>query len=267
MPIEVQGGPLTVYSQDQFHELDHEVMGIVFGIHNEFGCLLDELLYRREIANRCREAGIPVERELRVRVTHASFTKVYRIDLVLAHGVIYEVKTADRLSPAHETQAMNYMLLTSTLHAKLINMRPHRVERRFVSTRLTIDSRRSLRIDDRAWRDVNPESRQLRELMVDLGRDWGVFLECNLYRDAITHFFGGENVIDRPIPIFSGDRMIGEQDERLIGQDTAFAVTTLTESTWGMRSHLGRFLEHTRLRHLQWINLNHERIEFVTLSR
>ena len=44
MPIEVQGGPLRLFSQDEFHEWDHTVMGITFQIHNQFGRFLDEIL-------------------------------------------------------------------------------------------------------------------------------------------------------------------------------------------------------------------------------
>ncbi|MCY2994423.1 MAG: hypothetical protein NTY19_42130 [Planctomycetota bacterium] len=44
-------------------------MGITFQIHNQFGRLLDELLYKREIAARCAATGIPCERELWIWVT------------------------------------------------------------------------------------------------------------------------------------------------------------------------------------------------------
>ncbi len=53
----------------------------------------------------------------------------------------------------------------------------------------------------------------------------------------------------------------------LVFDDTAFAVSAVTKSTDGMRTHLGRFLAHTPLQHLQWINLNHHRIEFITFSK
>jgi hypothetical protein len=87
-----------------------------------------------------------------------------------------------------------------------------------------------------------------------------------LYRDALTHFLGGQEKVVRRISVYSGERLIGDQEVYLLSEDTAFAVSAVTESTEGMRIHLGRFLTHTRLQHLQWINLNHDRIEFVTLS-
>jgi len=267
MPVEVERGPLRVFSQDQFHALDRVVMGITFQVHNEFGRFLDELLFKREIAARCIAAGIATERELRVWVTHGSFKKEYKIDLVFSHGVIFEAKAVEWLAPAHEAQTLNYVLLTGIHHAKLINLRPERVQGRFVSTQLTPELRKRFTIDDASWRAVNPRSRLLKETMIELLRDWGAFLECNLYREALMHRLGGAEFVLRRVQVFSEDQPLGDQEMHLVTDDTAFAVSAITESTEGMRSHLGRFLAHTSLRHLQWINLNHHHIEFVTLSR
>jgi len=56
--------------QEEFHALDRRIMGVVFAVHNEFGRLLDEDLYKREIAARCVAMGIqPVEREVWIRVS------------------------------------------------------------------------------------------------------------------------------------------------------------------------------------------------------
>lgn len=267
MPIEVEGGPLRVFSQDEFHELDHAVMRIVFDVHNEFGRFLDELLYKRELAGRCLAMGIPTERELRVWARHCSFEKEYKIDLVFSHGVINESKTVESLAPPHEAQTLNYVLLTGTHHAKLVNFRPERVEWRFVSTQLTPEARHRITVDDANWRRANPRSQLLKDAVADLVSDWGAFLECSLYREALIDVLGGEAAVVRRIPVFSSDRKLGEQQVCLVTEDTSFAVTAVTESRDQMRIHFGRFLAHTTLSHLQWINFNHHRIEFVTLSR
>ena len=47
MPIEVDS-EIRIFKQDEFHALAHRVMGVVFGVHNEFGrgthemCLIAE---------------------------------------------------------------------------------------------------------------------------------------------------------------------------------------------------------------------------------
>ena len=58
-------------------------MRVVFDIHNEFGRLLDEDLYKSEISARCAAAGIhPAEREVRLRVSYNGFIKDYFMDLL-----------------------------------------------------------------------------------------------------------------------------------------------------------------------------------------
>lgn len=267
MPIEVEHGPLRVLTQDEFHEVDRAVMRIVFDVHNEFGRFLDELLYKREIETRTRRIGIPTDRERRVWVRHGLIEKEYRIDFVFANGAIFEAKTVESLAPAHFIQTLNYLLLTGTHHGKLINLRSQRVQWEFVSTQLTHERRHQFSIDDTQWRPVNPRSQQLKDTLISLANDWGVFLESRLYREALTDVLGGEAMVMRRIPIFSNDAHLGEQEVRLATDDTAFAITATTESESFMRAHLDRFLTHTRLSHIQWINFNHHAIEFVTLSK
>ena len=267
MPIEVQGGPLRVFTQDEFHDIDRAAMRIVFDVHNEFGRFLDEVIYKREIAARCAQSGIPTRREVRIHVTHESFHKEYSIDAVFSHGVIYEMKAVEWLAPVHDAQALNYVLLAGTRHAKLVKFRTERVQWRFVSTRLTPETRKDVTIDDSQWRVVDERSAQLKQCMVDLITDWGAFLACNLYRDALACVLGDKAPGIRRIPIYSDQQIIGDQEAHLSSERVAFTVTAVTESPGRMRTHLARFLAHTRLDHLQWINLNHRRIEFITLSR
>lgn len=48
--------------------------------------------------------------------------------------------------------------------------------------------------------------------------------------------------------------------------DHAFTITSLTRNQNAFRRHLERLLEHTDLRAIQWINLNHSRVEITTLE-
>ena len=80
------------------------------------------------------------------------------------------------------------------------------------------------------------------------------------------HFLGGANSVCKPVEIFSGPRPIGTQNLNLLDQDCAFAFTTKQGSASVMREHLERLLRHTRLKSIQWVNLNRHRVEFATLS-
>lgn len=79
MPIELST-PIHRVSQDEYHAIDRRALGLAFDIHNEFGRLMDEVVYKTELATRCLAAGMKVVREARARVTHGGFLKDYFID-------------------------------------------------------------------------------------------------------------------------------------------------------------------------------------------
>jgi GxxExxY protein len=197
MPIKVFAD-VRVFNQEEFHALDRRVMRVVFDVHNDFGRLLEESIYQLEIASRLAKLGmVPVEHEVRIQVAHDSFAKDYYMDLLLASGVPVELKTVETLAPAHRAQALNYLLLAGLRHGRLVNLRPERVQHEFVSTSLTPEERRKFSLVDAEWRAVSAKAAWLRETVIEVLHDWGAFLEVTLYRDAITHFLGGNETVHR----------------------------------------------------------------------
>ena len=267
MPIEVSTR-IQACGQEEFHALDRRIMGVVFEVHNEFGRLLDEELYKCEIAARCVAIGPePAEREVRIRVSHETFVKDYFMDLLFHHGFMLEAKVAERLVAAHRAQSLNYLLLAGLKHGRLVNLRTERVQHEFVSTTLTPEERRRFSVVAGEWVEMNAESRQLKARMIELLEDWGAFLDVSLYREALVHFLGGAGSVCKAVEVFSGSRRVGTQNLNLLSEDTGFALTTKQEGAGAMRDHLGRLLDHTRLKAIQWINLNRHRAEFATLSK
>lgn len=242
MPIEV-GAKIQVCDQEEFHALDRLVMGFVFEVHSEFGRLLDEDLYKSEVAIRCAHNGLqPAEREVRIRVSHDGFSKDYFMDLLIGHTFMLEGKVAERLSAAHRGQALNYLLLTGMQHGRLVNFRRERVEHEFVSTTLTPEERRRFLIVEREWVAMNAASGQLKAKTVELLEDWGAFLDVNLYREALVHFLGGADSVRQEVDLFSGSRRVGGQHLNLLNPQTGFAVTMKHEDIGAMRDHLNRLL-------------------------
>jgi len=267
MPVEV-ATRIQPCDQEEFHALDRRVMGIVFEVQNEFGRLLDEELYKCEIAARYAAIGLePLEREVRIRVSHRDFVKDHFMDLLVCHGYMLEAKVAERLVAAHRAQSLNYLLLAGLKHGRLVNLRTERVQHEFVSTTLTPEERRRFSVVAGEWVEMNAESRQLKARMIELLEDWGAFLDVNLYREALVHFLGGSGSVCKAVEVFSGSRRVGTQNLNLLNEDTRFAVTTKPEGAGAMREHLWRLLDHTRLKAIQWINLDRHRVEFTTLSR
>ena len=267
MPIEVDS-EIRVFPESEFHALAHDIMGIAFGVHNEFGRLMDEEVYKRSILRRCESAGIvPTRREVEIKVSYQEFEKSYFVDLLFACGLMVEAKTVETLNAAHRTQALHYLLLTGMQHGLLINLRSGKVQKEYVSTSLDLVERRRVVVDDSKWLDANDASRQLKHLVLDLLADWGAFLQLSLYRGAIMHFFGGESVALKRIPVYERNTVVGTHEVCLIAPDTGLALTAVKDGQASMESHLHRFLNHTRLGRIHWINMHNHNITFCTLSR
>jgi len=267
MPIAVPAG-VSAIEQSEFHEISYQVVGLAYRVHNELGRLWDEDIYQRELAFRCEKAGLSnVATEVPIRVSFRTFSKTYLMDLLVGGGAMFELKTANALTEAHRTQALQYLLLAGLNHGALVNLRSATVQHRFVSTRLTPDKRRAFTVGDAQWHASDAESRWLRQLVLDLLSDWGAFLAVSLYCEAIEHFLGGPDAAVQRVDIVSGSRTVGCQGVHLLNPTTAFRITGLTRDMSPYEQHLRKVLAHTRLRRVQWINLNRHMITFKTLCQ
>lgn len=267
MPIEVDS-EIRVFSEDEFHALAEKIIGITFDVHNDFGRLMDEEVYKQSIRGRCEAAGIvPARREVEIKVRHREFEKRYFMDLLFACGLMVEGKTVEKLAKAHHAQAIHYLLLAEMHHGLLVNLRPDKVEKQFVSTTLDLTERRRYAVRDSDWTPLNEASERVRVVLLALLDDWGAFLQTSLYREAIVHFFGGPDAALRRIPIYDGKIEVGTHEVCLLASDTALALTAMKDGKEPMRDHLERFLSHTRLTCMQWINMDRHDIEFRTLIK
>lgn len=109
MPI-LPSLPITAITQSDFHRIDKQMLGHAFAIHNQFGRLLDEAIYKQELADRRTADGLEAHREVRIRVEHGSFVKDYFIDLLLCGSTIIEAKTVKELLATHHGQGIRACL-------------------------------------------------------------------------------------------------------------------------------------------------------------
>ncbi|MBX7211905.1 MAG: GxxExxY protein [Verrucomicrobiaceae bacterium] len=249
-------------SQDEFHAIHHVMVGHAFAIHNQYGRMLDENIYKNELAYRCAQGGLGAEREVLIRVRHGSFVKEYFIDLLLAGSTVAEAKCAATIAPAHRAQALNYVLLAGTHHGSLVNFRPLKVQSEFVSTTLTPDDRRRFSVATHNWPD-DTEHQKLRETVVSLCADVGMGLEVALYREAVATLMG---VLPQSVPIMAGSRQLGEHSMHLLRDGVGLAVTAATRFA-DTRKHLQRLLNHTTLDAIAWVNLPLNSVRFELLKK
>ena len=259
--------PVEVFDQERFHQVDHRVTGLAFDIHNEFGRYLQEPLYQRELARRCRAAGLEAELEFHISVALDGFRKDYYADLLVNRGVIVETKAAAALAPAHKGQTLKYLFLCGLHHGTLLNFQTERVQHEFVSTRLTRAERLRYELVTGDWKPLTPACESLHPLLLRLLAEWGVYLDPVLYRDAITYFLGGKERVLREIHVKSAGSIIGSQEMYLVNDGIAFVVTASTHRPESVCEHQRRFLKHTDLRAIHWINFNHSQVELRTIER
>ena len=266
MPIHC---PITIarLREVEFDAVDYRVMGQVFATQNELGRLCDESVYEADLKARLVGAGLErVHTQVPLTVAYKSFSKTYKLDLVV-EDALYELKAALRFVGEHDAQLLNYELLLGLSRGKLLNFRPAKIEGKVCATSLTPVERRNFKTTEDRWRDVTPACVNLRETLSELLADWGAFLDLALYQEALTHLLGGAHIVEQRIPLKRGGTDLGTQRFLLHGSDVAFRLTAYTQEKATNENHLRRLLALTNLKALQWINLNHSRIELTTLVR
>jgi len=229
-------------SEDDFHQIDYKVMA--FAIHNEMGRFWDEKIYQNELARRCREVGFEkVLTEVPVYACYDDFEGLYLIDLLINNSIVYEIKTVRSLNEDHLKQALHYLFLLGLQHGKMINFRAQSVEYRFVSTRLTPEKRFNFKIDDHEYQELDKDSIWLKQLVVNLLKEWGAFLDINLFYDAIHYFRGGKEKVLQKIKVMSDSHVIGEQSIHLLNPRTAFKISAIIKEIDNYELHLQRFIK------------------------
>ncbi len=263
MPIHLPF-PITALDQEEFGKIAYKVMEAVFRIHQELGRFFDESVYQTAIATQMANAQM----EFPVEVRHDGFCKTFFLDLVINQCAIFELKTADALHPIHRAQLLNYLLLTGCRHGKLVNLRPERVEHEFVNSTLEHHDRVCFEVDSREWQELGPADRPFRPWFEAALRDWGAGLDRQLYEESAIHFFGGPEAVKGQVEVQLAEHRLAQQPVRLAFPRVALEVTTLDPlDLRHFNEHLSRFLRHSSLNAVCWINVHRKRVSFQTLRR
>lgn len=250
-----------------FLQLDDQVRLHAFASQNDLGRYCDEAIYKADLALRLEAVGLrPVRRDVPIVVSHEDFAKEYRLACVVRDAAIYELKAVGVLGRHHQGDLLNTLYLLEQPRGVLINFRTSSLEHRFVSTKLTLAGRREFTVADERWERLSKNCDALRERMVALLRDWGAFLDTALYHEALVHFLSAGGAFVDSREIVRAGHVLGTQKMFLLSRNVALRLTAHTASAPRVEAHLRRLLQHTQLQAIQWINLNHERVEFVTLT-
>ncbi len=263
MPIQIQY-PLRSINREEFGELAYRVLNDLFVIHNEMGRLFEENTYQRALATMRSDILL----EVWIDVSHSSFKKRFFIDIVADGSGIVELKAVDVLTPRHQSQLLQYLMLANLTHGMLVNVRPSRIERRFVNNALPLSQRQIFDVRDTRWDDGVPGARSFRDRLLAVVSDWGTGLELALYDEALTHFLGGPEVVERRVKVFWMSRPAGTKLVRLAAPQIAFQLTALKEPDAQSRfaEHLKRLIRHSALDAVLWANIVRSEVGFRTLT-
>jgi GxxExxY protein len=263
MPILV-GSPICHMSQEEFGKSAYDVMEQAFAVHNEMGRFFDEMIYQNAVAGRIRNS----QTEVCIEVKFEDFRHKYFIDLLVGCGAVFELKTVRTLTKLHKSQLLNYLFLTELSHGKLLNFRPDLIEHEFVNTHLKLSDRTAFSVVERDWLEPGPSYRPLQPWIVQFLRDVGAGLDVQLYEAAVAHRLGLEEAGTQDIEIVSGTRILGRQKVRMANPGWCFKVTAIdTVDLSRFEDHAHRFLGHTKLAGLHWINITRDQVAFTSISR
>ena len=265
MPIE-PALQLRDLSQSAFDALDEVVMRHAYAIQNKFGRLFDERIYENELAKRLRADGFEVHTQVPVKVSHASFEKTYLLDLVV-NDMLYELKVVAALMPEHQAQALHYGMLNNSRRVKLINFRSTKVVGELLYNSVSEAERHQPAFMTESFRALTPGCDKIVSHVHSFVADWGTHLSSRLYNEALVHHFGGEPECLLRVPVGAADDSLGTHQIQSHSPEHCFVVTSITRQSREHRRHLQCLLSNLGIQAMQWINFNHSRIEFTTLTK
>jgi hypothetical protein len=186
---------------------------------------------------------------------------------MMNHGSICELKAVDSLIGQHDSQVLNYLLLADLQFGKLINFSSPSVQYRFVTTTLNSTDRMNYKIDETFWLSKVSSGNLIRDILYRLLAEWGVFLDVNLYRDALFYLLGGRDSLHRSVNVFVGGQAVGTQKLCCLDEETCLHISSTIRHFDTYRKQLLKLFDHTNLKHIQWINFNRAIVQMITLKK
>ena len=100
-----------------------DVLDVALRLHCDLGPGLLESVYESVLAARLSQLGYPVARQQPVDINFEGvrLEGAFRIDLLVDHRLIVEIKSCEKLMPVHAKQLLTYLRLSNRPVGLLIN--------------------------------------------------------------------------------------------------------------------------------------------------
>jgi GxxExxY protein len=105
------------------NEISGQVVDAAMKVHTVLGPGLLENAYEACLKRELGKRGLPVEQQVALPVVYdgVRIDLGYRLDLLVGHEVIVEIKAVDKVTPLHEAQLLSYLKLGGKRLGLLIN--------------------------------------------------------------------------------------------------------------------------------------------------
>jgi GxxExxY protein len=124
---------MTIDSSYRHSELTDGIIGVFYEVYNELGFGFVESVYRNSLRFALQQKGFSVEQEVPVSVFfRGKCVGDFRADLVVSSTILLELKTAEKIIPAHESQVLNYLRSTALEIGLILNFGPRPQVRRLL---------------------------------------------------------------------------------------------------------------------------------------
>jgi GxxExxY protein len=105
------------------NEIGTKILKAAIDLHRDLGPGLLETVYEVTLARELSDMGLTVQRQVPVTIHHKGikFDEGFRADLVVEEKVLLELKSVERVLPAHKKQVQTYLRLTGLKLGYLLN--------------------------------------------------------------------------------------------------------------------------------------------------
>ena len=109
--------------------LTERIIGLAIEVHRNTGRGLLESVYEQCLCFELRQASLPFERQVPVPVTYKGLIldEGFRADIIVDRKVIIEIKSVTAIQPAHESQLLTYLRMSSIPISLLLNFNASRL--------------------------------------------------------------------------------------------------------------------------------------------
>jgi GxxExxY protein len=105
------------------NEIGSIIVDSAVDLHRNLGPGLLETVYEVTLARALERRGLVVQRQVSVPIEYQgeTFSEGFRADLIVGKLVIVELKSIERVTPAHKKQLLTYLRLTGLKLGYLLN--------------------------------------------------------------------------------------------------------------------------------------------------